>query len=206
MVAGPNFLLNLTAIGVHYSLPMEPTSWHVCTMIPIVFISTVLGLRNLSNLMRDRLPKEAFIKISASLVLMASASFSYWFGPLPVSHGADSACNGASCFTVDESLVRSVDELKSLIPEEASLASSEYLGSQFTQRRILLPIRRRQLIWGQVPQIWEKADYILLSLNPEVEHPVYPVYEKLYNSLRESPEYELLYSENDIWLFRRRER
>jgi hypothetical protein len=96
---------------------------------------------------------------------------------------------------VNEIVAKGVNEVKVLIPPEASLAAERQIGSRFTQRRTLLMMRG---------DTWKGADYILLNLNPRYGGRISIRNRELLPILEKSPCYELIYAENSILLFRHR--
>ena len=185
----PYLFVNLMALTADYPYPLLPNSWHVTPIIPFVFISAVLGGERLSRWAKGVYLKGRLLKAWPLLVLAASAFACYWYGPLPFSRSVDPAR-----YAVDGVIAQSVAEVKALIPPEASLAAARCIASHFTQRRTIHMLRGN---W--VP------DYVLLDLNDEPCHPWSDYRSRqLLPILRESPRWELIYAQNNIFLFRHR--
>lgn len=200
----PILLVYLAALSWPYDYPMVPNSWHVNAVLPIIFLSAILGMRNLLNLIKEPLKRSRAIIVGPLLVLLVTAFSIYWFGPLPFSRGIHPLR-----YAVDENIAQSVQEVRALISHEASLAASRYIGSNFTQQRILLPLARlpRDAFEGVVdPAMWKRADYILVDINPHFKGNRLwqdKASEQLLYFLQRSEDYEALYSKNDIWLFKK---
>ena len=186
----PYLFVNLMALTADYSLPLLPNSWHVTPIIPFVFISAVLGAERLSRWAKGVHLKGRLLRTWPLLVLAVSVLACYWYGPLPFSRTVH-----PDRYVVDESAAKGVAEVKTLIPPEASLAAEKGIGSNFTQRRILLMLRRDS---------WKGADYVLLNFNPRYGGTISPRNRELLPILEKSPCYELIYAENNILLFRQR--
>jgi uncharacterized membrane protein len=183
----PNLLINLFALTVHYTVPISGQSHHVSPMIPVVFLSAVTGVHNLLR----RISKQAFrpqLERYGSLVLLGAALFfNYWLGPLPFSRSVE-----ADQYQVNETKTQTLKEVKALIPQEASLCAAGSLAIRFTHRKELY----------EFPVRVGKVDFVLVDLDqPFVYYPLeaLPALERL----KESPNHELIYSKNNILLFRK---
>ena len=214
----PTLLVHLVVFASRYPPSMNPNSWHVNAVLPIVFLSAVLGMRNLLNLIKEPLKQSRLITVGPLLLLVATAFSAYWFGPLPFSRGIHPLR-----YAVDEDIAQSVKEVRSLIPHEASLAAARYVGSNFTQQRTLLRLatKRYEARFKTVDlAMWKRADYILLDTNPHLRGSRLwwdggsedlrrghlwrgGGSQQLLYRLERSEDYELLYSKNNIWLFKK---
>lgn len=203
-VITPTLLVYLAALASNYSFPLNPISWHVNAVLPIVFLSAILGMERLMGLAKKPLKKSKLITAGPLLALVATVFSAYWLGPLPFSRGIHPLR-----YAIDENIAQSVDEVRSLIPHEASLATSRYIGSNFTQQRTLLPLAalpRRALFEVVDLAMWKRADYILIDINPHLWgnrlwHDGSS--EQLLYFLQRSENYEALYSKNNISLFKK---
>lgn len=185
----PYLFVNLMALTADYPFPLRPDSWHVTPIIPFVFISAVLGGERLSKWAKGMHLKGRLPRAWPLLVLAASALACYWHGPLPFSRAVP-----PDRYAVDESVAKSVAEVQALIPPEASLAAEKHIGSNFTQRRTLLMLRGKP---------WVGTDYVLLNFN-RFGGGIAKRSRKLLPILEKSPSHELIYAENNIFLFRHR--
>jgi len=183
----PYLFVNLMALTAHYSYPLLPNSWHVTPIIPFVFISAVLGGERLSRWAKGVHLKGRLPRAWPLLILAVSAFACYWYGPLPFSRVIH-----PDRYAVDEIAVKGVAEAKALIPREASLAAERHIGSNFTQRRTLLMLRGDS---------WKGADCVLLNFNPRFGY-ISERSRELLPILEKSPSHELIYSENNLRLFR----
>ncbi|HID63842.1 MAG TPA: DUF2079 domain-containing protein [Anaerolineae bacterium] len=185
----PNLAVNLFAFPTGYRLPMNPSSWHVTVLIPIIFLSAISGVRNLLRPIKDRPWRQQVVRYG-SLALLGAALFSaYWSGPLPFSRSVE-----PDRYQVVESKVEALNEVKTLIPEEASLSVTNYLGAHFTQREKIYLF----------PTNCGKADFVLVDSAPRNWwRPGGPEEPSALARLQESPNHELIYSKNNILLFRK---
>jgi len=185
----PSLGINLAALLAGYQTPMNPNSWHVNPLIPVVFLSAISGARNLLRHIKDRPHWQQVVRYGA-LALLGTALFSaYWSGPLPFSRSVK-----PNRYQVIESKVQALNEVKTLIPEEASLSAANHLGAHFT---------RRQQIYI-FPINCGKADFVLVDSAPRNWwRPGEPEEPSALARLQESPNHELIYSKNNILLFRK---
>ena len=183
----PYLSVNLMTLTTSYTYPLRPNSWHVTPIIPFVFISAILGGERLSRWAKGVNLKGRLLRAWPLLVLAASALACYWYGPLPFSRAVH-----PDRYRVDEIAAKGVAEVKALIPQEASLFAERHMGSNFTQRPIILMPRGLS---------WKGADYVLLNLNPRFGY-VSKQSQRLLPALEKSPSHELIYAENNVRLFR----
>jgi uncharacterized membrane protein len=182
----PSLGVNLAALLAGYQTPMNPNSWHVNPLIPIVFLSAISGIRNLLWRIKDRSWRQPAVRYGALALLGAALFSAYWSGPLPFSRSVK-----PERYQVIESKVQALREIKALIPEEASLSAAEFLGAHFT---------RRQQIYV-FPTNSGKADFVLVDSAPR--YWLRPEEPATLARLQESPNHELIYSKNNILLFRK---
>jgi len=188
----PNVLVNLSALAIGYHIPSDPRAWHINALLPIVFVSAIFGLPKVVEWLKrsgGRWSEERLWQV-VPIALMCSALLSnYWLGPLPFGQAVPPAR-----FAYDEARAESIREAAALIPDEASLSAASFAGSHFTRRRIL----------HIAPQFWESSDYVLVDLNPRWDGARNKEMFSLLADLKASPDHELMYSGNDIYLFRHR--
>lgn len=188
----PNALVNLSALAIGYHIPSDPRAWHINALLPIVFVSAVFGLPKVVERLKTssgRWVKERLWQV-VPIALMCSALLSnYWLGPLPFGQAVPPAR-----FVYDEARAESIREAAALIPDEASLSATSFAGSHFTQRQVL----------HIAPRFWESTDYVLVDLNPRWDGAKKGAMVSLLADLEASPDHELMYSGNDIYLFRNR--
>jgi hypothetical protein len=183
----PNLLINLFALTVHYTVPISGQSHHVSPMVPVVFLSAVSGLHNLLSRIGSPSLRPKLERYGPFILLCAALFFDYWFGPLPLSRSVE-----ADQYQVNEAKIQTLEEVKALIPEEASL-SADWLAVRFTHRKELYDF----------PLKVGKVDLALVDLDrPFAFHPLEarPALERL----KESSNHELIYSKNNVLLFRKR--
>ncbi|MFB0533942.1 MAG: DUF2079 domain-containing protein [Anaerolineae bacterium] len=177
----PNLFLYFSAPAGGYHIPLSPISWHVNAFIPMVFISAILGMRNILRLVEKRLSGKMALQISSLVLLIVMVFLDYWWGPFPFSSAVR-----PGRYVLDEDRIKSVQEVKTMIPQDASLSVTSKLSSHFSQRRFLYSFDDR----------WETADYILIGFDPAQN--------VTGRELQNSRNHELIYSSHDVYLFRNR--
>jgi hypothetical protein len=185
----PNLLVNLSALTVNYSIPMSGQSHHVSPMVPVVFLSAVTGVHNLLKRIGKPSLKPKLERHGSYILLVAALFFNYWLGPLPFSRLVE-----ADQYQVNESKIQTLREVKALIPQEASLCADFFTGSHFPQRKELY----------EFPVRVGKVDFVLIDLDQP-----WSLYQPLaapsaLERLKESPNYEFIYSKNNVLLFKKR--
>lgn len=177
----PNLLLYFLAPAGGYHIPLSPISWHVSVFIPMVFISAILGMRNVVRLVEKRFSGKMALHTSSLVLLLVIVFLDYWWGPFPFSSAVR-----PDRYVLNEDRIKSVQEVKTMIPQDASLSVTSKLSSHFSQRRFLYRFDDR----------WETADYILIGFDPARE--------AAGRELQNSRNHELIYSSDDVYLFRNR--
>ena len=183
----PNLLINLFALTVNYTVPISGRSHHVSPMVPVVFLSAVTGVHNLLRRIGKPSLKPKLERYGSLVLLGAALFFNYWLGPLPFSRLVET-----DQYQVNEAKRQTLKEVKALIPQEASLCA-DWVVVHFAQRKELY----------EFPVRVGKVDFVLVDLDqPFGYYPLeaFPALERL----KESPNYELIYSENNVLLFRKR--
>lgn len=177
----PNLFLYFMAPAGGYHLPVSPISWHANAFIPMVFISAVLGMRNLLRFVKKRSSGRMALQTSSFALLAVMVCLDYWWGPFPFSSAVR-----PGRYTLNEDLARGVQEVKALIPEDASFCATSKVSSHFSQRRLIYRFN----------DYWETADYVLFGMDPAR----LPRGRELLNSR----DHELVYSNYGVYLFRNR--
>ena len=192
LAAVPNALVNLAALAVGYHIPSDPRAWHINALLPIVFISAIFGLPKIVGRLKapsgQRSEQRLWRVLPIALICAALAS-NYWLGPLPFGQAVPPAR-----FAYDEARANSIRKAAALIPDDASLSAASFAGSHFTQRPIL----------HIAPRFWESTDYVLVDLNPRWDGVRDGDMPSILAELETSPNHELMYSGNDVYLFRNR--
>lgn len=188
----PNALVNLSALAIGYHMSSDPRAWHINALLPIVFVSAIMGLPRVVDWLKASVSRCSEEKLwrAVPIALVGAALLSnYWLGPLPFGQAVSPAR-----FAYNEARAKSIGEAAALIPEEASLSAASFAGSHFTRRRSL----------HIAPQFWESSDYVLVDLNPRWDGARSGEMSSLLADLKASPDHELVYSGNDVYLFRHR--
>jgi hypothetical protein len=185
----PNLLVNLLALTVHYTVPISGQSHHVSPMVPVVFLSAVSGVHNLLRHIGNPSLRPKLERYISFVLLCAALFFNYWLGPLPFSRLVE-----ADQYQVNEAKTQTLREVKALIPQEASLCADFFIGSHFPQRKQLY----------EFPVRVGKVDFVLIDLDQP-----WSLYQPLeapsaLERLQESPNHELVYSKNNVLLFKKR--
>ncbi len=207
--AAPTLLINLFALTVGYFLPTDRNSWHVSPLMPLLFLSAMWGIDNLRRLvtlptswravrrhgfwsrMSRILPSSAsfsvtVIHVSSLLLLIATALATFWSGPLPFSRALE-----PHQYELDRGKTESLRHIGALLPADASLCAEFFIGSHFTQRAILYVY----------PDRWREVNYVLVDSTPWMWWS--DEMAQTLALLQNSPDHELLYDENDVYLFRK---
>jgi uncharacterized membrane protein len=188
----PNALVNSSALAIGYHIPSDPRAWHVNSLLPIVFASAILGLPKVIGWLKalgDQRSEERLWRVLPIALICAALASNYWLGPLPFGQAVPPAR-----FACDEVRTKSIRKAAALIPDDASLSAASFAGSHFTQRPIL----------HIAPRFWESTDYVLVDLNPRWDGVRDGDMPSLLAELEASPNHELMYSGNDVYLFRNR--
>lgn len=205
--AVPTLLVNLFALTVGYFLPTDRNSWHVSPLMPLLFLSAIWGIDNLRQLGARLLSarKSAQVHVETErpnasaksvrslpltvlpfLLLIATTLATFWIGPLPFSRALE-----PHQYELSRAKTESLRQIKALLPAEASLCAEFFIGSHFTQRTILYIY----------PDRWREVDYVLVDSTPWMWWS--DEMAKILTLLQNSPDHELLYAENDVYLLRK---
>jgi uncharacterized membrane protein len=188
----PNALVNLSALAIGYHIPSDPRAWHINSLLPIVFVSAIFGLPKVIGRLKapgGRWSEERLWQVVPIALMCTALVSNYWLGPLPFGQAVPPAR-----FAYDEARATSIREAAALIPDDASLSAASFAGSHFTRRRVL----------HIAPHFWESTDYVLVDLNPRWDGTRDGAMSSLLADLKASPDHELMYSGNDVYLFRNR--
>jgi uncharacterized membrane protein len=188
----PNALVNLSALAIGYHIPSDPRAWHINSLLPIAFVSAIFGLPKVIGRLKapgGQWAEERLWQVVPIALMCTALVSNYWLGPLPFGQAVPPAR-----FACDEARATSIREAAALIPDDASLSATSFAGSHFTRRRVL----------HIAPHFWESTDYVLVDLNPRWDGTRDGAMSSLLADLKASPDHELMYSGNDVYLFRNR--
>lgn len=177
----PNLSLNLLAPAGGYHIPLNPVSWHTSPLIPMIFISAILGMNNVLRIAEKRFSRAKLLQASSLTLLLVMIFLDYWWGPFPSSPAVR-----PDRYALNEDRAKGVQEVKAMIPQDASLCATSKISSHFSQR---------QTLYG-FDDHWETADYVLLEFDP--------VKDLTGRELQDSRNHELIYSSHGVYLFRNR--
>jgi len=184
----PNLLVNLSALTVSYYTTMSGQSHHVSPMVPVVFLSAVSGTHNLLRHIGNTALRLKLERYGSCIILCAALFFDYWLGPLPFSRLVE-----ADQYQVNEAKIQTLREVKALIPQEASLCAEFFTGSHFAQRKELY----------EFPVRVGKVDFVLIDLDQPWAHYKPLEAPPALERLETSSNHELIYSKNNILLFKK---
>jgi uncharacterized membrane protein len=188
----PNALVNLSALAIGYHIPSDPRAWHINSLLPIVFVSAIFGLPKVIGRLKapgGRWSEERLWQVVPIALMCTALVSNYWLGPLPFGQAVPPAR-----FAYDEARAESIRRAAALIPDDASLSAASFAGSHFTRRWVL----------HIAPHFWESTDYVLVDLNPRWDGTRDGAMSSLLADLKASPDHELMYSGNEVYLFRNR--
>lgn len=159
------------------------TSHYVPFSLAIIFIAVILGLKNL----RDIKKCASFVKYLVIIIIMLSIySFLRW-SPYPFSGYYQPDINF-------KKVVKSevINKVRNLIPGDASLSAENNIGPHFIKRETIY----------MFPKI-EDAEYVLTDesnfrFNSEEKR------DKVYSELKRGNDFELIFSEKTIELYKRK--
>ena len=156
---------------------------YTAIITPFMFITAIFGIKFASRKLK-KLPLTLF---SWYLVVFAILG-AYLYGPLPASQKPS-----ISVFTEQLGYGGEVDEVLRKIPQDAKVAATNNLGSHLSQRDYLFTI----------PIGVEEADYVALLLNDPFAQPSLAAQENFAESLRNNPNYQLMYEKEDFLIFKK---
>ena len=127
---GPVFLLpgmadlaaNMLSVNL---MPRSPIAYHSITLIPVLIIAAMHGIRKVTKWQKRYSVKEVSV-----LLLLASLLMGYIFAPFPLP-GAKNVWAPASFVSLPDPRVQ---EVRSLVGKEASLSVQANVGAHFSQR------------------------------------------------------------------------
>ncbi len=200
----PALLLNLLTDPARYEVPLSPVSWHAAPLLPFVVVASIKGtkricflLKTLSRRMQYRWRKVVFVvPLWAVLSAALGAHVLYGVTPLSLSFWNNKSwpvsrfplCrelyNYTHYYETDTQVL--LPQLERLIPEDASLSATFYLGAQFG--------RRQRIYW--FPKGVDTAAYVLLDIGRALNGGA------ALRFVNDTPEgYELLFFQGTTYLY-----
>lgn len=157
---------------------------YTAAITPFLFVASVYGLR----IIRKKLPR---ISISVLVIYLTAWGLysAYAFGPLPGSRESN-----LDMLTKPQQNKKQIDSLLLSIPESASVAASNGLGSHLSHRRYIFTL----------PYGYAEADYILFEKSDPHQSPSKEHHLQLLTSLRQNDQYILIYDDGNVTAFRKR--
>lgn len=189
LAAVPSVLLNFLGPLVGNELPVRPQAWYAAAVLPLVALAAVDGVDRLGRA-ASRFGWRQHAGLALPMLLLTSAgAASIAESPLPFSRAE--YIEPRWLYYVDDR-ARAVQEVATLIPEEASVSAEFFTGSHL--------LNRRHLFW--FPKGSKDADYIALDL--QSRFPLQPREIELAAELRSSPDFAVLYDQDGFLLLQRR--
>lgn len=142
LISLPSLLINL--LSEYTSMQSPYLFYYSAPILPFIFLALVFSIKKLEK----RVPKFV-VHLLAVGVVVQSLLFSIGYGVLPVSRGI-----GLDDYVLSNH-ARRIDELKLLVPQDASLSVQNNLGAHFSQREkvFTFPLRAGE------------SDYVLVDVN-----------------------------------------
>lgn len=179
--AGPDLGINLLSSRPQlYQIYYQYTA----AITPFLFIATIFGIAFL----RKRIPRLSTTLI-VSYLLGVGLFSAYLYGPLPGSKDAN-----LDMFIKPFPQKDAVNSIIEHIPQTASVAASNSIGSHLAHRELLYTL----------PYGYDSADYVIFNLADSSAMPSLADHKTLSQSLRYNPNYILLYDANNIVVFVKR--
>lgn len=155
---------------------------YTAAITPFLFISAVFGLKLLLSRVKF------FSHTLVIMYLTAMGTYSgYLYGPLPGSKEPNLAMITHPAANKD-----ALDQLLNAIPKEASVSTSNNLGSHLAERTYLFTF----------PHGWDDADYVIFTIN-ENAYPSFEIHKKQIEKLKQDNRYEKYYDDGRIIAFRK---
>jgi uncharacterized membrane protein len=186
----PNLALNFALLSSGYPQAARINlSYHVSSLVPVVFIGAVLGLRRVMGWsvgVRLHGLRPALLVV---LILGAGVLSNYRYGPVPGTMGADEGVYES----LPEPRARSLHDLETLVLRTDSVSAEFFLGSRFTQRAEIY----------RFPRNWQKVDVVLID---EARVRLLGKAIRPYEQLRACPDFDLAFQANAFAVYRHTER
>lgn len=202
-LAFPSLLLNLLSDPTKYEVPHSYVSWHIASLVPFVVVSALYGAGRLKDILEKisgKYGKKQRLLVSRAPVflLLTAVTVSHLFygaSPLSLSFWGLRmfSLQGFSLFrhTIYQKSGRegAVSAIREIIPEEASVSATFYIGSHFAHRR--------HIFW--FPERSGDADYVLVDAERAVNK------DKARNYVRQkNRQYRLVYNKDQVFLYKKR--
>lgn len=188
----------MVSLRYHYSAPI----------IPFTYVAAAAGIRNLQQARGrlSRVRREFFARLApgdsairklpavlAAGLLLFGVQMDYEAGPLPVFHSPSNTMS-----VIDpppREHLRALDEAVEMIPRDAKVSASNWIGPHLAHRRYLYLF----------PTV-QDAEYVIVDeTRPGYDTYVNPVLSlQSVRELRESPEYRKVYERNGVLIFERK--
>ena len=132
-------------------MPRSPIAYHSATLIPILTIAAIYGVKKIS-----KWQKRFAVKELSALALIATLLMGYAFAPFPLP-GAKNVWAPASFIILPDSRVQ---EISSLVGNEASISVQANVGAHFSQRKEIY----------RYPNLVDKVDAVILWLESPTQN------------------------------------
>jgi len=202
----PALLLNLLSDPAKYVVPHSPVSWHIAPLIPFVVTSAIFGTRRLCDMIAkmsygsEEKRRSLLHRIPVVLLFTTVTTAHLFYGVSPFSLSFwEARVFPLTRFPLSSDLFQHtiyqnsdrgemITAIKKIIPEDASLSATFYIGSHFAHRR--------HIFW--FPERSGDSDYVLVDAQRAVNKDV------ARDFLRQKGnQYECVYNEGQVFLYKK---
>jgi uncharacterized membrane protein len=177
----PDFVINISSSNANlYEIYYQYTS----AITPFLFIAAIFGIAFLC-----RKVKVLSQSILIIYLLVCGLLGAYLYGPLP---GANEP--NLDMLTNQLPNKQALDAFLKTIPENASVAAGNSMGSHLSHRQVIYSL----------PNGVDKAEYIVFRVNEKSVVPKVEPFTQLKTQLENDPRYQKVYSDNGVYAFKKR--
>lgn len=181
LLAVPDLAANLLS----NNSALKVIAWHYhLTITPALFVSLLFAVRRLGLRWQQRRPGAHLPVLCFGFLVLATAHWFLWFQPVMFRK-----------LPYHDTLVKVVR----LIPRDAAVLSSFRIQAHFSSRARYDAIS----LFENYPEYARTFEYVVLDAN-ERRFPPF-ITREFFDSFYKNPEYELVFAENHVFVFRRRD-
>jgi uncharacterized membrane protein len=176
-------LPDLAANTLSNNSALKVIAWHYnLTTTSALFVSLIFTLRRLNGWLQQRWGCSQLVVLAAGIFLLAGAHWFLWFQPQMFRQRP-----------YHDTLTKAIRS----IPPQASVLSSFRIQAHFSSR----PRYDALSVFQNYPAYARSFEYVVLDAN-ERQFPPF-ITREFFESFRNNPEYELVFAENNVFVFRR---
>lgn len=162
------------------------TYHHAASFLAFIFFTMMIVVRYFGRCLKIRTKRLQLIILTVQGLIISGAIFTNF---LPNNY-----CKSYFCVRKYEKIgIINISKAAKMIPKDASLSVSNNLGAHFDKRKSLYVF----------PRV-EEADYVLVDESTIGQWGNFDEDNKGFEKLKNSPNYEIRYSRDKIWLFRKK--